>query len=350
MPLKILIVGDYHQEWRAPAWARGLREAGAEIIEHNWSKDHSPGFLGYMERRFLLGPGVHRINRRLSQKVSEVSPHVILIYAGRPILPKTIRKLAQSYCVAGYDNDDPFGRWGTKSYYRYYRQSLPYYTCHHVFRDLNVDEYRKHGCEHVKVLLPFYLPWIHYPIQMSDGDKEKLATDVVFIGNGQPDSRIEGVVALVEEGITLRIYGNLRYWHRYLPRSVLRRLPLIVPATGLGYSKVICSAKICLAFFSDGNRDHYSVRSFEIPACGGFMLAHRTPAMKNLFEEGQEAEYFGDSKELITKVRHYLEDGESRRRIAAAGRERCLRDGHDVVNRMRQWLLDLREWGLIRTT
>jgi hypothetical protein len=333
--------------WTAPAWIRGLREAGATVLEYDWTKNYSDGLMGYVERRFVLGPGIGRINRALIEKAHRASPDVVLIYAGHPIRPDTVRDLAESYWVAGYHNDDPFGVLARKAYFRYFRESLPYYTSHHVFREVNITDYKRKSCSRVRLLRSYYLPWMHYPVSVTEEELERLGATVVFIGNAEPGARVNYISFLVEAGINVRIYSNPKYWHRYLPRSILRRLPPITVASGLDYARVIRSSKICLALFSERNRDQYSLRSFEIPACGGFMLAQRTPVMVSLFEEGKEAEYFGDKEELITKIDQYLKDDEARQRIAAACRERCLRDGHDIVSRMRQWLTDLREWGLV---
>ncbi len=348
MTVRVLVASDFVQEWRAPAWARGLREAGATVEEYDWSVHYSPGRLGYLERRALVGPGIRQINNGLVRAVRAAAPDVVLVYAGWPITPRTIEQLSRTDCIAGYDNDNPFGRWGTKLYYRHYREALSRYTCHHVFREANVADYRAAGCQRVKLLRSFYLPWVHQPVPVGPEERRRFGADVVFVGNGQPGSRIEGITALVDAGVDVRILGDARYWRRYLPRRVLRVLPPIAPVGAIDHAKAVCSAKICLAFFSDGNRDGYSVRSFEIPAMGAFMLAQRTPVMRGLFEEGREAEFFDGTDELVEKVQVYIKDDEARDRVARAGRERCLRDGHDVVSRMLRWLTDLQEWGLIR--
>jgi len=346
--MRILVAGDYTQPWRAPAWARALRELGLEVIEYDLRSQYSLGLLGKVERRYVVGPGIFRINQRLLRLASEYNPDVILVYAGQPVLPSTVQTLSRSFWVTGYQNDDVFGGWKNRFGGRFFRafiQSLRFYTSYHVFRDINVSEYQQHGCSRVKLLRYFYLPWQHYPIKVNSEDRERLGADVLFIGAGQPDTRVHYVIALLDAGVNLRIYGNMHTWRRYLPESAFHRLQPISLIEGHDYAKAICSAKICLAMFSKTNRDQYSLRSFEIPACGGFMLAERTSVMLSLFREGEEAEYFSDASELLAKVHYYLTNEDLRVWIATAGRERCLRDRHDVYSRMRQWLSDLAEWG-----
>ena len=270
---------------------------------------------------------------------------MILIYAGEPITPSTVRLLASSHWVTGYHNDDPFGPWGTQRRFLFYRQSLPYYNSHHAFRQVNVGEYQRSGCSRVKLLQHFYLPWLHHPASVTERERDEIGADVIFAGNGAVGGRrVKYLAALIKEGIQVRIYGGAETWHRTLPRWALRSLPPIFVVSGIDYVKVLCSAKICPVFFNPYNRDQYTVRSFEIPACGAFMLSERTDAMQELFTEGCEAVYFDSEAEFVIAVCHYLENPEERLRIAEAGRKRCLNSGYDVISRMRQWFSDIEEW------
>jgi len=75
---------------------------------------------------------------------------------------------------------------------------------------------------------------------------------------------------------------------------------------------------------------------------GIFLLAERTDDHLALFEEGKEAEYFGDDEELKDKIRFYLENDEARKRIAAAGRERCLRSGYSSPSQLKSIINSLK--------
>jgi spore maturation protein CgeB len=57
-----------------------------------------------------------------------------------------------------------------------------------------------------------------------------------------------------------------------------------------------------------------------------------------LFEEGKEAEFFGNQAELLEKVRFYLAHESERRQIAQAGRERCLNSGYSYYERLKEIL------------
>ena len=68
------------------------------------------------------------------------------------------------------------------------------------------------------------------------------------------------------------------------------------------------------------------------------MLAERTEEHLNLFGEGREAEFFDSDKELIDKVQYYLTHRNERIRIAAAGRERCIKSGYSNHDRLKAML------------
>ena len=103
---------------------------------------------------------------------------------------------------------------------------------------------------------------------------------------------------------------------------------------GDDYAKAINGTKIALHFLRRENRDDQDSRTFEIPACGVFMLAERTPKHSYYFTEGVEAEFFDSFQELETKLRFYLENETKRQQVAAAGRKRSLTSDYSHEGRL----------------
>lgn len=292
------------------------------------------------EQRFLIGPALDRINQNLLNIADRVKPDVILIYAGLPIRPQTVKELSRRFWTAGYHNDDPFGQYGKKAFFRWFKTSLPYYSSHHVYRKKNLIEYRELGIKRVSILMPYYCQWLSYPVNTSGGAEHP----VVFVGNGEPGPRTEGISYIIEQGIPVRLFGLAKYWRRYLPGKIYKRLVPIVPVMGEGYNAIITKSKISLAFFSSINNDQYTRRVFEIPACKGFLLAQRTPVMQELYVEGREAEYFSSNEELVDKIRYYLSHENQRQKIIEGGYRRCMTSEYDIYSRMRQWVRDQEQW------
>jgi spore maturation protein CgeB len=100
----------------------------------------------------------------------------------------------------------------------------------------------------------------------------------------------------------------------------------------------LASTKIALGFLSKRIPETTTTRTFEIPAMGVFMLAERTADHLALFSEGREAEFFGSDEELREKLLFYLDHESSRARIAAAGRERCLKSEYHARTQLRRVL------------
>ena len=69
----------------------------------------------------MYGPALYRINKALIECAANVKPDLVLIFAGMPIWPATIKNLRRDFWVAGYHNDDPFGSNGDRSYFRIFK-------------------------------------------------------------------------------------------------------------------------------------------------------------------------------------------------------------------------------------
>jgi spore maturation protein CgeB len=190
----------------------------------------------------------------------------------------------------------------------------------------------------------YYIPWMHYPTRLSGLEQETWGSDVVYAGHMEPDVRVECLSRVVRAGLKCRIFGGVTEWRSVLPRDVFQNVQPIFYARSADYRRALCATKIGACFFSKWNRDQYTTRSWEIPACGVFLLSERTPAMQEFYCEGKEAEFFESPEEFIDKVQFYLRDEPARKRIAAAGYARVVASGNDIYSRMRQWLADLAEW------
>ena len=167
----------------------------------------------------------------------------------------------------------------------------------------------------------------------------------MFVGHYEPDGRVETLNYLARQGVPVRLYGSL--WERASLDPALRQSP-IGAAYGEDYVRLIAGAKLALVFLSGRNRDVYTRRCFEIPACGAAMVAPRTKELQAMYREGEEAVYFDSKEELLAKVRWLLDDDEARNRIAKAGRERCLQDGHSNVHRGAQIIEALKGRGRLK--
>ena len=91
----------------------------------------------------------------------------------------------------------------------------------------------------------------------------------------------------------------------------------------------ICScSKINLGLLSEAGQgtikgDRTTARTWQIPACGGFLLHEDTHELRAAFMPGEEAAVFSSHADLVSRISQYLHDSEGRERIRVAGLQRC---------------------------
>jgi spore maturation protein CgeB len=176
-----------------------------------------------------------------------------------------------------------------------------------------------------RVFLPHgYDPEIHQPVIANGPESAASSCDVSFIGTYT--ARKERILSeLLEQlpDLSLRIFGN--DWNR-CSSPVLRRVTHGAAVRGQSYTKAVCSSRINLAIMgvSDHALDETTVRTFEIPACGAFMLHERTEEVLELYDEDREIACFDSAAELAEKIEYYLNNPSAAARVAAAGHRRAV--------------------------
>ena len=109
--------------------------------------------------------------------------------------------------------------------------------------------------------------------------------------------------ALAQAGFRVALYGT--YWDRFRPTRALTRGQL--PASEL--PGAIAAASISLCLVRRANRDGHSMRTFEIAAMGGCILAEDTDEHREILgPDGEAAVYFRSIEEMILKARWLLEN------------------------------------------
>lgn len=218
---------------------------------------------------------------------------------------------------------------------RRFQQSLPLLQIFFTTKAHNLTALHRLGAERVEWVGNAYSETIHRPMPRDAEQRRALGGAIGFIGDYEQD-RMRLIESLARNGLSVRIWGPnwATHWRRPPANVRIEGRSLV----GDEYAQAISNFDINLAFLRKAAHDEITTRSMEIPACGGFMLAERTPAHLEAFDEGQDAEFFADAAELLHKCRHYLAHPEQAQQIAAQGRARCLRDGYGNRARMRHML------------
>jgi hypothetical protein len=280
----------------------------------------------------LLGgrpPRLSRFERRLLEAAEHARPDIVLVVMGPYLRQDVLRRLkATGAILVNFATDDPFSPYAS----RYVRPAVPEYDLYATPRSANMADLRAHGARKTAVVPFGYKPSVHF-IERSDaaGNDD---CDVLFIGGADRDrvSFFRRVAALWPD-VRLDLYGG--YWHR---DPVLKRFCRGF-ALGRQYRVATARAKVVVNLVRRANRDGHVMRSFEVPACGGCMLAERTEDHARFFQEGAEAVFFTTPEELVQRARLLVDDAARRAAIGAAGHGRVVRDGHTYGHRL-QTLID----------
>jgi spore maturation protein CgeB len=219
----------------------------------------------------------------------------------------------------------------------YIPRSLPHYNWIFTTTTFGLaDMDQLLGIRNASFLPHAFDPETHTPHEICSSDKSRYGAEISFIGTWSPKKeRLLSHVHDALPGAKLRIWGA--QWEK--STSALTSGIEHESVTGTEYAKAICASAINLAILSEARKDSSSgdlttARTFEIPASGGFMLHERTEEAMQFFEEDKECAFFSDADELVAKIDYYLARPDERRRIAAAGRRRCLESGYSVDARV----------------
>jgi spore maturation protein CgeB len=312
--LRLLVVDGNPEVSFGASFARAFDSLEHDVHFLNnvpWLGSWNQALYARASRRLFRPLSVPAYNAYVLIRLASLRPDLLFVPKGAGLWPSTIsaaRRFSGARVV--FQTDDFENQANTTPDMR---RALPLWDVVFTPRRFAVDELMAAGARRAEHLPYAYDPFLSYPPSEADPDMT-LADSAVFVGTARPD-RIVALEALARR-VPVVIFGT--GWERSAP---LR--PLLRPAIfGSELRRVNASAGVNIAFVAKANRDHHVMRTFEIPACGGFMLAERTPDHVALFREDEEAAFFGSTEELVTNARIYLSDSIRRRRIAKAG---CLR-------------------------
>jgi spore maturation protein CgeB len=270
-----------------------------------------------------------RYNQALLTAARRFRPDIVVAVKGAYIMPATLRRIkkATGATLINYATDDPFNRANSTPDLV---AGIPAYDLYACTKRAIMEDVKKAGCSTVIHTMFGYNPSVHFPESPATADEiRRFGSDVALIGGADRDRLRDLEPLLAARDLALALYGG--YWSsdpRFRPHA--RGF-----AVGRDYRLALGGARIGLCMVRRANRDGHAMRSFEIPACGTFMLAERTDEHLEVFREDQDAAFFSTPEELLDKIRYYLAHDDVRRRIAEAGRARVTTGGHAYLDRLR---------------
>jgi len=279
---------------------------------------------------FVPKSNIEKYNFDLLKEVLEFQPNIVWLewplLLKRATLSELKAKLPNSIVVS-FQDDNPFGHnsESEKWKWKYFLNTLDLFDLNFVKRTSDITEYKKRGAKQTELFMHGYYGNFFHPIENTD---KKFA--VSFVGTAL-DKRIIYIKNILKPlKNELIVFGDRwdRHFFYYLYKDNFKRTVYTNE-----YAKVISQSKISLGFVSSHNLDEYSNRTFEIPACRGFILAERTQKHMELYEEGKEAEYFSSQEECLDKINFYKKNDSLREKIAEKGYSRCI-SSYNLSNRI----------------
>lgn len=320
--MKILIVGGSAYWGLAAIFKKAFSSIGCETSIFDLRKEYKNLVLvNKITHRLFWKQLGKLVQGDLIKKVKENNLDFILVLKGWIIKPETLKKIRKEFPnikIFNFNADNPFNTWHHGNSNSWIRKSIPLYDCYFIWGKFLIPRLKEAGAKRVEYLPFGHDPQLHYPVKVSNQEKKYYGSDVVFTGawDKEREKRIKNLL-----NYDLKIWGRSSHWKK-ASREIKKKWQAET-SFGKEFSKICNASKINLNFVRKQNGSAHNMRTFEIPACSGFMLSIRTPEQQKFFKEGKEAEYFDSPEELKKKIDYYLNHPEERVKIAEAGLKRA---------------------------
>jgi spore maturation protein CgeB len=332
---KILFVGEqwFGSDSRSLAFAFRRASCILATVDPGNFLPQSNYTIGSIANKLLRPLHLIAFNRAILDADSLLKPDLVAIFKGWGISPSTLDTLKHRnrLLIQYYPDVSLFthGKWIPKC--------VPKFDYWFTTKSFGIEDVKK--ISHLpksKLINHAFDPDVHRPPIAELAQTEEFDCDVSFVGTW--DKEKENELAELVCGIPslrLKIWGG--NWER-ATRPELAQSIQHTRVVGDLFAKSMHHSLINLALLSGqkegaSSGDQVTARTFQIPAVGGFMLHKRTPEALGLFSEDLHAAYFGNTEEMIAKVKHYLTNSSERETIRQNGCLECHRN-HSMDNRV----------------
>lgn len=321
----IVIAGEFWFGASGAGLAHGFRQLGWNVDEVD-TRDH---FVhGSTLTLRLAGRALRRLfaasyNQAVLNAIDMAQPRAFLSCKGNYLHSATLEEIRRRGVITiNYYPDVHFNHFGLDF------STFEHYDLFFTTKSFQVEYLQTLlGSSRVHFLHHGYSSLVHRPRLAEIGEGDYI-TDILYVGNYSPYKKHWlAVIAQQLPDVKLMIVGNgwTRAASHFAPQATvsMRHIP------GDRYARLVQSARINIAVHTgpsgpDDWEDLVSTRTFEIPACRGFMLHIDNDEVRGLFKPGQEIDVFSTPQELREKIRTYLVQPESRAAMIDRAFARCV--------------------------
>lgn len=337
--MRLLMSASAEPYTLAACYARGLVGTKCEVRGYQpagrW-KWLSKGLQGRAVRRLAPRAAWRQANADLLSEACEFKPDVVWLFKGAEIFPETLRSLrARNITLVNYNADHPFEFFSRGSGNSNIANSITHYDIHITYSHHIAAQMQEKFPGKRVVIIPF-----GHEVDEATFCKISPTEEIMracFLGNPD-DHRARNLALLVEAGIPVDVFGN--GWQSFLRPSPL--LQLHGPVIGRAMFRTLRAYRVQLNFLRPHNRHSHNMRSFEVPACGGIMLAEDTVEHRSFFANGKEAFFFASADEMVDLANRLIAMPKAEAdRIRNEARRRTISSGYSYRDRARAAFAEL---------
>jgi spore maturation protein CgeB len=306
--MRVLVTGSLRPWDLAASYQRAFASLGHDVDLFGWY-DH-------LERWTRLGP--ERTSRALLSasgrrwatldlllRAIHFRPDLVVLIKTDDLVRGAIQVLRTAVpgCrVVAFHPDDPFNvnRLRGPSHPRasYQMRSVDHYF---IWAERLVERVKRVGARAVSYLGFGNDPDLTRPIGLRDVDRARFGAEISFVGNWDPKREAWLAPLAHARDVSLAIWGP--DWKRNArDERVLASCRGEAPRGDDLVRAVLCS-RASINVLRTQNETAENMRTYEIPACGGVMLAEWSAQQERVFRDGKEAVYARDPGELMERAR-----------------------------------------------
>jgi spore maturation protein CgeB len=334
-PMRLMIVGSEEVDAIENYYLKYLRQLGVDVLSFPahmiFDQYYYHSLLNKLTFKLGLSRIYDRLNRQFRDLAGQYAPRVIWVFKGMEIFPETLAWAKErGIGLVNYNPDNPFLFTGKGSGNSNIAGSIGLFDLHFTY-NLEIRKRLEEEYHARTAMLPFGFDIDPAVYRECISQEEEIR--VCFLGN--PDKqRVAFINDLAAQGIALDLYG--KHWDEWRHHDQVR---LFGPAYGLDMWKVLRRYRVQLNLMRIHNEDSHNMRTFEVPAIGGIMLAPDTTEHRIYFSDKEEIFLYQNATDCAERCRYLL--GLPRHeadRIRESARRRSLTSGYSYEARAKQFL------------
>jgi spore maturation protein CgeB len=328
--MRILIVGSNKIYAIENIYQRKLEQLGMEVMiftaQNYFYAYYQKSLLNKILYRAGLSGIIIKINKLFRKSVEDFKPKIIWIFKGMEITPATLLWVKRKKIkLVNYNPDNPFIFSGSGSGNTNVTKSIPLFDMHFTY---NMEVKKK-----LEKMLSVSIVYLPFGFDLGDQlykdcEEQEEIVKVCFAGN--PDAkRATFIEKMAVAGIEIDVYGN--NWAHFVKNHAIAIHP---PVYGREFWMILRRYRVQLNLMRVHNENSHNMRSFEVPAIGGIMLAPDTPEHKLFFEDGKEVFLFSSIDRCVELANTILKlSGIEANKVRKNARERSLHSGYSYSDR-----------------